>query len=123
MFIADRDPYNLKQLIDLLSKNYGIIPHIMNSERSFREFIRNPEGGAVFVRIDHPSIEGLRLSAETTAFNPAVQLVWMAASAYYAVDAFPRGVDAYMLLPAKEENLRDTMKSLDILREKHTMTS
>lgn len=118
VFIVDNDPENIQTLIRLFQKNYRISPEIWESRRGFSDFLRNTRDGAIFVRIDAPSIEGLKLSAETLEFTPSIQLIWMAASGAYALDAFPRGVDAYLLLPAQEENLDEVMKSLDIVKAK-----
>jgi two-component SAPR family response regulator len=118
VFIADNDPENIRALIRLFRKNYMISPETWKNRRGFSDFLQSTEDGAVFVRIDDPSVGGLKLSSEALKFNSGIQLVWMAASGAYALDAFPRGVDAYLLLPAKEETLDEVMKSLNIVKSK-----
>lgn len=110
--IADSDKKNLDQLALLFREKYGITPLLWENEQTFQEFIRQPEGGAVFVRIGNVRTKSLVLSSLAMEFSPTVQLVWMADSDAYALDAFAHGADAYLLLPADENNLGEVVASL-----------
>jgi two-component SAPR family response regulator len=112
VLLADKDKYSTERLIRIFKENYSIWPQVWQNEHAFQAFIRAPEDGAVFVRIDDPSIPGLELTRQATAVYPQIQVVWMAAGEGYALEAFPRGVDAYLLLPATEEKLAEVMDSL-----------
>jgi two-component SAPR family response regulator len=110
--MADNDKFNTKRLIRIFKENYCILPQVWQNERAFRDFLRAPDNGVVFVRIDDPSVPGLELTKQATAAYPQIQLVWMAAGERYALEAFPRGVDAYLLLPATKEKLAEVIDSL-----------
>ena len=112
VLLADKDKSNTERLIRIFKENYRIWPQAWQDEYTFQAFIRVPEGGVVFVRIDDPSILGLELTRQATAAYPKIQLVWMASGERYALEAFPRGVDAYLLLPATEEKLAEVMDFL-----------
>jgi two-component SAPR family response regulator len=119
VLLADTDRTDTERLVCVFKKNYGIRPQVWRNERAFHDFIRIPENGVVFVRIDDPSVPGLELTRQATAFYPQIQLVWMAANEGYAIEAFPRGVDEYLLLPATEEKLAKVMDSLKCKKERH----
>lgn len=119
VLLADKDKSNTEPLIRIFKKNYNLTPQVWQSERAFQAFIRAPDEGAVFVRIDDPSIPGLELTRQAMAVYPEIQVVWMAAGEGYALEAFPRGVDAYLLLPATEEKLAEVMDSLDFKKVRY----
>lgn len=112
VLLADKDKYNTERLIRIFKENYCIWPQVWQNEHAFQAFIRAPEDGVVFVRIEDPSIPGLELTRQVTAVYPKIQLVWMAAGEGYALEAFPRGVDAYLLLPVTEEKVKKVMDCL-----------
>lgn len=112
VFLADRDKYNTERLIRIFNENYCIWSQVWLNEHVFQTFIRAPEDGVVFIRIDDPSIPGLELTRQAMAVYPKIQLVWMAENERHALEAFPRGVDAYLLLPATEEKVKKVMDCL-----------
>jgi two-component SAPR family response regulator len=112
VLLTDIDKDNTEWLIHIFNEYYHLTPQVWQSERAFQTFIRAPEDGVVFVRIDDPSIPGLELTRQATARYPKIQLVWMAANDGYAIEAFLRGIDAYLLLPATEDKLKEVMDSL-----------
>ncbi len=118
VLLADTDQDNTEQLIRIFNENHRLTPQVWQNERAFQAFIRAPEDGVVFIRIDDPSIPGLELTRQATTAYPGIQLVWMASGEGYALEAFPRGVDAYLLLPATEEKLAEVMDSLKFKKAK-----
>lgn len=112
VLLADKDNDNTEKLIRIFHEYYHLSPQLWRNERAFRTFIRTPGDGVVLIRIDDPSIPGLELTKQATAVYPEIQVVWMAASEGYALEAFPRSVDAYLLLPATGEKLAVVMDSL-----------
>ena len=119
VLLADKDRYNTERLIRIFKKNYCIWPQVWQNEHAFQAFFDTPEDGVIFVRIDDPSIPGLELTRRATTVYSNIQLVWMAANEEYALEAFPRGVDAYLLLPATEEKLAEVMDSLKFKRVRY----
>ncbi len=114
VFLADTDRASMQTLACLLKKNHNIQPAIWQNRLSFGSFITAPEDGAVFIRIDDPFIPGLELTRQVSGYNPRIRIVWMAKSVSHALEAFPRGVESYLLLPATAEKLRIIMETLDI---------
>jgi two-component SAPR family response regulator len=110
---------NTERLIRILNENHCLTPQVWQNEHAFQVFIRAPDEGVVFVRIDDPSIPGLEMTRQATAVYPEIQVVWMAAGEGYALEAFPRGVDAYLLLPATEEKLAEVMDSLEFKKVRY----
>ena len=111
-FLADTVCDNIQELCALLEKEHGMVPDIWQNSRRYHTFLENPQNKIVFIRIDDPSIPGLMLTQSAAAHNANTHIVWMAKSGAYAVDAFRYGAEAYMLLPAAKESLRDIMDSL-----------
>ncbi len=114
VFLADTDKDSIHELTFLLEENHNLRPSVWRNRKSFHSFIKAPEDGAVFIRIDDFSIPGLALTMLAFENFPRVRIVWMAKSESYALEAFPRGVDSYLMLPPTAETLQLTMKSLDI---------
>ncbi len=115
VFIADDDPENIRALIRLFKKEYGISAEIWKETGGSSGSFRYPEAGVIFIRIDNPSVEGLKLTVQAREFSPAIQLVWMATSGLYAFDAFSFEVDAYLLLPATERTMDEIINSLSFI--------
>ncbi|NTV90566.1 MAG: hypothetical protein HGA22_09465 [Clostridiales bacterium] len=122
VLLADSDKGNLALITRYLSRcSDDSLPEYWEGRQAYSCFIREPEDGAVFIRIDDPLIPGLVLTDQALSSYPKMQIVWMAASESYVIDAFPRGVDAYLLLPATDEKLADIMDSLDFKKKRYSM--
>jgi two-component SAPR family response regulator len=113
VLLADKDKDNLECLKRLFQNQLSLRPKIWQNGHTLEDFLGAPGEGVIFVRIDDPSIMGLEMTKQMTAIYPKIQIVWMAAGEKYAIDAFPRGVDAYLLLPATEEKLAEVMNTLN----------
>jgi two-component SAPR family response regulator len=121
VFLADTDRENIQKLGGLLEREQGIVPDIWRDSRGYRSFVENPERKIVFIRIENPVIPGLELT-RAAALEGNLHIVWMAESDVYALDAFYYGAEAYLLLPAAGERLRDIIDSLGVYKRgiKHT---
>lgn len=117
VFLADNDGDNVQALTHHFQELYGVCPQVLHDTMSYLSFLSGQAEGAVFVRIDNPGLCGLALSREAMARQPRVQLVWMARCEAHSVEAFSYGADAYLLLPASEDSLRDVMKTLEHKRK------
>lgn len=123
ILLADADKKNLTVLGALIEEMYGIHPSVYpGSENSFNEFLNGPGKGVVFIRIDSTLIQGIELTRQAGGRYPDIHVVWMAAYEGYAIDAFPQGVDAYLLLPATREKLDGVMEALSFKRRRYNDT-
>lgn len=112
MFLADTDRESIHKLAGLLEGDHCIRLAVWRDRHSYNSFINLPEDGIVFIRVDDSSIPGLELTKQAFALYPKIRLVWMAASEVHALDAFPQGVDAYLLLPATKVAINEVMACL-----------
>ena len=113
MFLADTDRRNIQELGGLIEREHGAVPDIWRDSSGYYDFIDRPEGGIVLIRIDDCAIPGLELTQAAIASGGSVHVVWMAQSDSYAVEAFRYGAEAYLLLPATRETLREVIRSLN----------
>lgn len=114
-YIVDTEKENIRNLCELLEAECGLTPVVWRSYRGYRAFLDDPERGVVLIHIDSPAIPGLELTRAATARSSNnIQVVWMAESKAYALDAFRNGVEAFMLMPITGEALRDIIHSLEI---------
>jgi len=118
VFLADTDKENIRNFTCLLEDAHNIQPAVWQNKCSFDSFIKAPEAGAVFIRIDDSFIPGLELTRYASNHYPRINIVWMAKSESYALEAFPRGVDSYLMLPLTAEKLQFAVKSLEIAEVK-----
>ena len=114
VFLADTDKENIQNFIGLLEDAHNIRPAVWQNRCSFDSFIEAQEDGAVFIRIDDPFIPGLELTRYASDYYPRINIVWMAKNESYALEAFPRGVDSYLLLPLTAEKLEFVEELLEI---------
>jgi two-component SAPR family response regulator len=114
VFLADTDKENIRKFTCLLEDAHNIRPAVWQNRYSFDSFIEAPEAGAVFIRIDDPFIPGLELTRYASDHYPRINIVWMAKSESYALEAFPSGVDSYLLLPLTAEKLEFVEELLEI---------
>jgi len=113
VFLADRDKENIRHLSCLLEDAHHIRPAVWQNLYSFHTFIEEPEAGTIFIRIDDPLIPGLELTRYASDHHyPRINIIWMAKSVSYALEAFRYGAEAYLLLPATGETLQETIRSL-----------
>ncbi|MEA4815469.1 MAG: hypothetical protein VB120_01205 [Lachnospiraceae bacterium] len=112
VFLADTNGENIRKLGGLLEEGHGVVPDIWRDIRGYHDFIGRPEDGIVLIRINDCTIPGLELTQAAVACGAGIHVVWMSESKTYALDAFRYGVEAYMLLPATGEALRNALNSL-----------
>lgn len=115
-FLADTDKENIKKLTCLMKKTQFIQPEVWQGLESCKSFIEALETGVLFVRIDDPSLPGLELTRLAAEYYPVIYTVWMAENESYALEAFPRGATAFLLLPATAEKLQNVEKSIACYR-------
>lgn len=111
VFLADTDRQNIDMLRELLAKYHAVDPAIWHNNRGYYEFLDNSANAIVFIRVDNCAIPGLEITQAAIDSDTDIHVVWMAQSGAYALDAFRYGADAYLLLPATEETLRETINS------------
>lgn len=116
MFLADTDKENIKELTCLLQKDQFIQPDVWQDLESCKSFIETSETGVLFVRIDDPTLPGLELTHLAARYYPIIHTVWMAENESYALEAFQRGVTAFIVLPATAEKLKTAKKIIDCCR-------
>ena len=122
IILADHDKENLTQLRSLIYSQYHIRASIYEYEQNLLSQLSCHTGdGTLFIRIDDLSLAALKLSAMARMFYPRVQVVWMSKSDQYALDAFARGVDAYLLLPASRENIAEAIHCLEYKKQRHVV--
>lgn len=112
IFLADTDRENIDILSRILAQQHAVAPDAWRSRGGYLKFLDESERAIVFIRVDNCEIPGLELTQAATARGADMHVVWMAGSAAYAVDAFRYGAEAYLLLPATGEKLRETINSL-----------
>ena len=121
--MADHDKNNLNQLRGLIRAKCNIQPDIYSSDITLISQLRqNPGEGVLFIRIDDMSLAALKLTSTAKMFYPRVQIVWMSESDKHALEAFARGVDAYLLLPATRENIAETINCLHFKKQRFIST-
>jgi DNA-binding NarL/FixJ family response regulator len=119
VFIADSDRDNLRRLSVLFRELYGVRPQVLRGLPSGLDGFNGPEEIIVLVRVDRPDIGVLRLTKEVRKRSPNSQLVWMSRSDAHCLEAFSYGADAYLLLPASEDKLREVLHVLALKRKIH----
>lgn len=116
VFIADTDKENIHELTCMLKENQNIQPAIWQDLQSFKDSIDASQIGVLFIRIDDPTIPGLELTRLAAQYYPKIHTVWMAESKSYALEAFPMGVTAFIMLPATAEKLQNAQNIIDCCR-------
>lgn len=112
-FIADTDRINIKRLSRFLLQKHGVIPEIWCTKHEFNMFLEESENAIVFIRVDNYSVSGFELTKSAAARSPNIHIVWMAGSDSYAVEAFRYGAEAYLLIPATENAIEETIDSIN----------
>ena len=113
MFIADTDSENIKKLSGFLVHKHDIVPDVWLNRRRYLKFLEESENAIVFIRMDDYAVPGLELTQNAISHGTGIHVVWMASNGAYAVDAFRYGAEAYLLLPAIEETLYETINSMN----------
>ena len=113
IFLADTDRENVKLLSGFLAQQHAIVPDVWQNSRGYHKFLEESESAIVFIRVDNCAVPGLKLTQAAIVRGTDIHVVWMAKSDAYAVDAFRYGAEAYLLLPATGEMLRETIYSLN----------
>ncbi len=112
IFLADTDRENIKMLSGFLAQEHAVDPDVWQNSCGYQKFLDESESAIVFIRVDNCAIPGLELTQAAIARGTGIHVIWMAESDAYAVDAFRYGAEAYLLLPATGEKLRETINSL-----------
>ena len=119
ILLADTDKKNLAVLSSLIEEMYDIRPSICYGlTDSFYGFVNDTSDSTILIRIDDPLIQGVEMSRQARSYYPVIQVVWMSVSEGYAIDAFPQGVDAYLLLPATRKKMDAVMEALKFKRRR-----
>jgi DNA-binding LytR/AlgR family response regulator len=109
--IADDEPLLRAQLSESLSQLWPelrIVAQAAHGEEAVRLFAeRQPQ--IAFLDIEMPGMDGLQAAAQIKGL---AHVVFITAYHQYAVDAFDRGAIDYVLKPATEKRLADTVARL-----------
>ncbi len=108
IFLGDTDRENVKMLSGFLAQQHAIAPKVWQNSGGYLKFLDESKSAIVFIRMDNCAVPGLELTQAATARGANIHVVWMAESDAYAVDAFRYGAEAYLVLPATENTLRET---------------
>lgn len=113
IFIADKENENIKFLSDYLTQKQDVVPEVWQDRHGYQKFLEKSESAVVFARVDNYSIPCLKLTQAAIERGANIHVVWMSGSYAHALDAFRYGAEAYLLLPATEEMLKDIFHSLN----------
>lgn len=116
VFLADTDKENIQKLTCLLKENQNIQPAVWEDLQSCKTNIETSDIEVLFVRIDDPALPGLELTRLAAEKYPKIHTVWMANNESYALEAFPRGVTAFIMLPATSDKLQTVENIIDCCR-------
>lgn len=116
VFLADTDEGNIQKLICLLKEYLNIQPAVWEDLQSCKSFIEASEIEVLFIRIDDPLLPGLELTRLAAENYPKIHTVWMADNEAYAIEAFSRGVTAFIMLPATADKLQTVENIIDCCR-------
>lgn len=116
VFLADTDKENLQKLTCLMKENQNIQLSSWQDLQSCKSSIEASEIEVLFIRIDDPALPGLELTRLAARHYPKIHTVWMAESKSYAIEAFPMGVTAFVMLPATAEKLQNAQNIIDCCR-------
>jgi len=109
--IADDEPILRAQLVDTLAALWPelvIIGEAAHGEEALQKVARE-RPDIVFLDIEMPGLNGLQAAAQIKGL---AHIVFITAYQQYAVEAFERGAIDYVLKPASEARLRETIERL-----------
>jgi DNA-binding LytR/AlgR family response regulator len=110
--IADDEPLLRAQLVDSLAALWPelqIVGEAAHGEAAV-ELVARQRPDIVFLDIEMPGTNGLQAAAQIKGM---AHLVFITAYHQYAVEAFERGAIDYVLKPASEARLRETVQRLN----------
>ena len=109
--VADDEPMLRAQLVDslaLLWPELRIVGEAAHGEEAVRA-VANERPDIAFLDIEMPGMNGLQTAAQIKGL---AHVVFITAYHQYAVEAFERGAIDYVLKPASETRLRETVERL-----------
>jgi DNA-binding LytR/AlgR family response regulator len=109
--VADDEPMLRAQLIESLAvlwPDLRIVGEAAHGEEAVRK-VASEQPDIVFLDIEMPGLNGLQAAAQVKGL---AHIVFITAYHQYAVEAFERGAIDYVLKPASESRLRDTIERL-----------
>jgi DNA-binding LytR/AlgR family response regulator len=109
--IADDEPMLRAQLVDSLASLWPelhIVGEADHGEQAVRA-VASERPDIAFLDIEMPGLNGLQAAAQIKGL---VHIVFITAYHQYAVEAFERGAIDYVLKPASEVRLRETVERL-----------
>jgi DNA-binding LytR/AlgR family response regulator len=109
--IADDEPILRAQLVDTLAALWPelvIVGEAAHGEEAVQK-VAGERPDIVFLDIEMPGLNGLQAAAQIKGL---AHIVFITAYQQYAVEAFERGAIDYVLKPASEARLRETIERL-----------
>lgn len=85
---------------------------LFESGEQLLSYLRENPLDAVFLDIEMPGVDGLRLAEQIQNLNENIEIIFITAFNQYAVDAFEVQAVDYILKPLKEERLEKTIRRL-----------
>lgn len=71
----------------------------------------------VFMDIEMPGMSGLDLAVRIKDIQPDTRIIFVTAYSEYALDAYKRHVNGYLLKPVDVAMVREELNALDLIRE------
>ena len=109
--VADDEPLLRAQLVESLAALWPelrIVAEAAHGEQAVRA-VASERPDMVFLDIEMPGLNGLQAAAQIKGL---AHVVFITAYQQYAVEAFERGAIDYVLKPASEARLRETIERL-----------
>lgn len=82
-----------------------------NPVKAYEENVENKIDIA-FLDVEMPGIDGIQLAKKLKAHNPLINIIFVTAYSYYAIDAYRIHASGYITKPVNEKKIREELEGL-----------
>lgn len=115
LIVDDEAParQRLRRLLSEIQADYEVVGEAADGEQAL-DFCDDREVDLVLLDVRMPGMDGLEVAAHLAGLAPPPAVILVSAYAEYALDAFGRGADDYLLKPVRRERLEAALQRVRV---------